>query len=302
MFGYVKVFRPELKMCEYEQYKAVYCALCRTLGKRYGLAARMTLSYDFTFLALFLMALQEDAPVSFEQGRCPFHPLKKRMLCVSNEVLDFAADVAVLLTYHKLCDTVKDERFFKRMVARGTKLLFHRDYKRAVSRRPAEAEAASAFMRAQDAVEASDSPCVDACAEPTAVFLQTLACHGGTDETVARFGYCLGRFIYLADAAQDLEDDLKSGSFNPYAVSESACAEEWIDEKKPYAAASLHASVAVCAECFEELTIHRFRGILANVIYQGLPFVIRRTCEGKQEESVYEESVCGARDFTECNG
>ena len=56
MFGYVKVFRPELKVCEYEQYKGVYCSLCQTLGKRYGFASRMTLSYDFTFLALLLMA------------------------------------------------------------------------------------------------------------------------------------------------------------------------------------------------------------------------------------------------------
>ncbi len=298
MFGYVKVFRPELKMGEYEQYKAVYCSLCRTLGKRYGLAARMTLSYDFTFLALFLMALSEnDNSVSFEQGRCPFHPLKKRMLCVSNDILDYAADVAVLLVYHKLSDTIKDERFWKRTGARLTRWLFKRDYKRAVKRCPAEAEAATAFMRAQEMVESSSAPCVDACAEPTATFLSVLACRtseGEQAEIASRFGYCLGRFIYLADAAQDLRDDLKNDSFNPYVVSVSdhACfTDDWIADRKRYAAESLHACVAVCAECFEELPIKRFRGILANVIYQGLPFVIKQICEGKQEESIYEKSV-----------
>lgn len=294
MFGYVKVFRPELKMGEYEQYKAVYCALCRTLGKRYGIAARMTLSYDFTFLALFLMALQEDSPVAFEQGRCPFHPLKKRMLCVSNDILDYAADVAVLLTYHKLSDTVADERFLKRTGARLLRCLFKRDYKRAVGRCPAEAEAATAFMLAQAAVEASESPCVDVCAEPTAVFLRVLACRDGENEDAARFGYCLGRFIYLADAAQDLQEDLKNSRFNPYAVSLSDPAdgtEEWLAERRCYAAESLHACVAVCAECFEQLPVKRFRGIIANVIYRGLPFVIKGICEGKQEETVYEESV-----------
>ncbi len=297
MFGYVKVFRPELKMGEYEQYKAVYCALCRTLGKRYGIAARMTLSYDFTFLALFLMALQDESPVAFEQGRCPFHPMKKRMLCVSNEYLDFAADVAVLLTYHKLSDTIEDERFFKRTGARLLRWLFSGDYKRAVKRRPVEAEAATAFMRAQAAVEASTAPCVDACADPTATFLSVLASHeseGERKEITARFGYCLGRFIYLADAAQDLQEDLKNDRFNPYALSKpepADCTEEWLTERGCYAAESLHACVAVCAECFEDLPIKRFRGIIANVIYRGLPFVIKRICEGKQEESVYEESV-----------
>lgn len=298
MFGYVKVFRPELKVCEYEQYKAVYCSLCQTLGKRYGLAARMTLSYDFTFLALFLMALKdEETCVSFEQGRCPFHPLKKRMLCASNDILDYAADVAVLLTYHKLSDTIQDERFFKRAGARVLKWLFQRDYKRAVKRCPAEAEAATAFMRAQAAVEASESPCVDACAEPTAAFLSVLASRGSEGEqaeTTARFGYCLGRFIYLADAAQDLKEDIQNDRFNPYALSgsdEDRRTDAWIAERKPYAAQSLHACVAVCAECFEELPVKRFRGILANVIYRGLPFVIGQICDGKQEETMYEESV-----------
>lgn len=298
MFGYVKVFKPQLKMCEYEQYKAVYCSLCRTLGKRYSLAARMTLSYDFTFLALFLMAMEDgEQAVSFEQGRCPFHPLKKRTLCVSNEILDYAADVAVLLTYHKLCDTVQDERFFKRLGARMLRWLFTHDYKKAMRRRPTEAQAAKAFMQAQQTIEESARPCVDACAEPTAAFLSVLAscgCEGETAHTASRFGYCLGRFIYLADAAQDLQDDLREGKFNPYVASsdqEELQEPEWIKQTKEYAAQTLHACVGVCAECFGDLPIRRFRGILENVIFRGLPFVIEQVCENKQEDVDDEKSV-----------
>ena len=44
MFGYVRVYQPELKMGEFEQYRGVYCSLCKSLGKRYGFFARMTLS------------------------------------------------------------------------------------------------------------------------------------------------------------------------------------------------------------------------------------------------------------------
>ncbi len=293
MFGYVKVFRPELIIGEYEQYKAVYCSLCHTLGKRYGLASRMTLSYDFTFLALFLMAL-EERDVSFEQGRCPFHPLKKRSFCSSNEILDYTADVAMLLVYHKLSDTVRDERFLKRLSAAVLKLLYKHDYTRAAKRRPQEAQAAIAYMLAQEAVESSASPCVDACAEPTAVFLSTIAssrCAGEQEEIIARFGYCLGRFIYLADAAEDLEDDVKNRRFNPYSLHGDAVYDnEWFIERKAYAAQTLHASVAVCAECFAQLHLHRFQGILSNVIYKGLPLVIRRLSK-KEEGDAYEESV-----------
>lgn len=52
MFGYVRIYKPELKMAEYEHYQGIYCSLCRQLGKRYGPLARLTLSYDFTFLAM----------------------------------------------------------------------------------------------------------------------------------------------------------------------------------------------------------------------------------------------------------
>ncbi len=296
MFGYVKIFKPDLKICEYDQYKAVYCSLCQTLGKRYGLASRMTLSYDFTFLALFLMALDEESVV-FCQGRCPFHPLKKRMLCTS-EHLEYAADVAMLLTYHKFSDTVKDERFFKRLAARVGRWILKRDYNRAVRRRPMEAQAAMAYMQAQAAIEAVETPSLDACAEPTASFLSVLAAHSAVDEnvkeTAARLGYCLGRFIYLADATEDLHSDLQNGRFNAFAASDpsmQSADDTALAAKREYAAASLHASVAVCAECYEELPIKRFDGILRNVIYKGMPFVIKRVSEGTQEEQQNEKSV-----------
>ncbi|MGN1118468.1 MAG: DUF5685 family protein, partial [Acutalibacteraceae bacterium] len=42
MIGYVRVYKPEMKIKHYEEYRAVYCSLCRILGKRYGLIARLT--------------------------------------------------------------------------------------------------------------------------------------------------------------------------------------------------------------------------------------------------------------------
>ncbi len=292
MFGYVKIFRPELKVREYDIYKAVYCSLCNTLGKRYGIAARMTLSYDFTFLALFLMALR-DEDIAFKQGRCPFHPLKKRPLCHCEEAiaLEYAADVAMLLVYHKLQDTIDDEHFLKRVSARFLRILYTRDYRLAVARRPKEAEAAKRYMQQQRAVESSQHSGVDAAAEPTASFLSKLAvgCLPNTEDTeiISRFAYCLGRFIYLADAADDAESDLKNGNFNPYNTTDARLS----SDQKEYAAQSLHACVAVCAEVYDDLPIKRFDGILRNVIFHGLPHVISTITTQKQEEIADEQSL-----------
>ena len=54
MFGYVMANRPELKIREYDRYRAYYCGLCRALKKEYGLLGRLTLNYDMTFLVMLL--------------------------------------------------------------------------------------------------------------------------------------------------------------------------------------------------------------------------------------------------------
>lgn len=49
MTGYIKAFKPELKIKDYELYRGVYCSECRVLGRLYTPIARMLLSYDSLF-------------------------------------------------------------------------------------------------------------------------------------------------------------------------------------------------------------------------------------------------------------
>ena len=60
MFGYVVANVDALKQEDRERYRAVYCGLCRALGKGYGQAGRLTLTYDMTFLILLLSALDRS--------------------------------------------------------------------------------------------------------------------------------------------------------------------------------------------------------------------------------------------------
>ena len=75
MFGYIIVHKPELKVREYETYKASYCGLCRSLKKRHGRIGQMTLSYDMTFLALLLIGLYEPETITGCE-RCIAHYAK----------------------------------------------------------------------------------------------------------------------------------------------------------------------------------------------------------------------------------
>ena len=46
MYGKVRINVPEIKVREYDEYKGIYCSLCKILGKRYGVLARALLTYD----------------------------------------------------------------------------------------------------------------------------------------------------------------------------------------------------------------------------------------------------------------
>lgn len=108
LFGYIKPFQPELKIAEFDTYKAVYCGLCKQLGRSFGPFSRLTLSYDFTFLAMAWHGLTEDEP-SWSRQRCFVNPLKKKACFFPCGGLSFAADAAMIMFYHKVRDNMADD-------------------------------------------------------------------------------------------------------------------------------------------------------------------------------------------------
>jgi len=289
MFGYVKVYQPELKMGEFEQYRGIYCALCQTLGKRYGFTAQMMLSYDITFLSVLHMALT-DTCTGFKKGRCPYNPLKKRTCCNHHGALDFCADVAVLLAYHKTIDTITDDRFFKRLAAKPLLPILRRNRRRAAQRLPKFNDLIEQEMVRQRELEQNGTVSVDLAAEPTAQILSALCAEASNDEkqkrVLSRFGYCLGRVVYLMDAADDLEDDLKTGSYNPIVLSAGL---DTIDKAKFRSAREtagwmLNASLAECKAAYELLTVRRFDGILRNILEWGIPNMQKLVLSGERKK------------------
>ncbi len=288
MFGYVRLHKPEIKMGEYEQYRGVYCTLCRRLGKRYGLPARMTLSYDMAFLALLYMALQNDDP-AFCPGRCSFNPAKKCPRCQHTAGTDLAADIGILLSYYKLRDTLADEGFWKRLSAYCLLPFARHDHRRAAARRPQADQWAATMMEAQQAVEKDHTPSVDRAAEPFARLLGQLAQSVSPDERqqpiLQRLGYCLGRWIYLLDAVEDLPKDIPAGRYNPYAAAREIPAGNTaaLQAVRQAAVPTLNACLAECISAYNLLDIRRFDGILRNILEQGMPRAQRQVLCGEEQ-------------------
>lgn len=283
MFGYVRLHKPAIRMGEYEQYQGIYCTLCRRIGRRYGLLMRLTLSYDMTFLALMQMAAQPDDP-GFCRGHCSFNPTKRCLRCQHTDAIDRAADIGVLLTYAKLQDTLHDEGFFGRLAAAVCLPVAALARRKAEKRQPQAWEQIAAMTAAQHAVEEERCASVDRAAEPFARLLAQLASAPAADErqrtVLDRFGYCLGRWVYLIDAVDDMADDLKKKSYNPYILSKNIQPGDDLAPHRAAALGSLNACLAECVAAYELMEIRRFDGIIRNILEWGMPAAERRVITG----------------------
>lgn len=273
-------------MAEYEHYQGIYCSLCKNLGKRYGFLARMTLSYDFTFLALFQMALNEQC-TGFKKGRCSYNPFKKRTCCCDSAQLDFAADAATILVYYKMKDNIADRGFFSSLPARLLSPFATHAKRKAAKRLPELDETIRRWMEKQAALENAETTSIDAAAEPTAEILssmmQTFARDPSEKLVLERFGYCLGRWIYLIDAVDDLREDLEQVNYNPYILSRGLVAgeDDTLEETRRYSLLTLNACLAECVCAYNLLSVRRFDGILRNILEQGMPAVQKQVLAKK---------------------
>ena len=288
MFGYVRPFKPELKICEYDTYKAVYCGLCRQLGHSFGPFARFTLSYDFTLLALISMSILPDKP-EFQRQRCFANPLKK---CMSSQPcfgLDFSADCAMIFLYYKIQDNLADSGFGGRLLAHLAQPFAAHARKKAMERHPAVETVVAEAMADQARLEKALCPSVDEASEPTARCLGAIFRMLDEDplqqRVLERMGYLLGRYVYLCDALDDIEDDLKTGSYNAFVLSAGLTPgdTEAIEACRKQAVGSLYLTTGELGKTYELLTLYRYQGILSNVMYLGLQNTIAQILNKKEK-------------------
>ena len=281
MFGYIRAYKPELKVKEYETYKAVYCSLCKRLGKNYGVLSRFTLSYDFTFLALLNMSLNGKVPC-YEKKRCAFNPAKKCVYCKEKADFEMPSAIAMIMLYYKLLDNIADEKGFKKLGAMMIKPLFKRAYKKAKQKYPDIEKCVNEFCVNQNALEKAECTEIDRAADPTALALGKIFEFCSSDESqkrvLNRLGYCVGRYIYLLDAACDFEKDIKQGSYNvlKYGYDGENIKDYAVNRIKP----QLYFCINEAAKAFELLDIKKYKSILGNVIYLGMEETfLKELCE-----------------------
>lgn len=273
MFGYVRPCPPELKCKEFDLYRATYCGLCRCLKQRYGFIAPMFLSYDFTFLALLLW----EEEVSFQpcSGRCHMKPWIKKAMCPNTPALEETADKSVILTYWKLRDGVADEHGGKKLASRCLEILLLPSYRKAAQLQPEFDASVQMHLKQLSQLEQENCPSIDRTADTFAGLLRDAGVRDAEKGRILeQILYHVGRWIYLADARDDLAEDQREGKYNPLVLRYGPCCDD--DALKDTMTHSLEMAAAA-------LQLGRFgcRGpILENILYLGLPLVQKAIFSG----------------------
>ena len=285
MFGYLRPVEPELKIKDFHYFRAYYCGLCRTMGKRLGHFSRLTLSYEATFLALLLSALtgEEEKIVS---GRCLLHPGRKRLFAADSPLLEYAADVNVLLVYYKLLDDWQNERSIKGLL--GT-AFFASAKQRAASKSEKVASRIAWELDCLLSLERACCPSADRAAEPFARIMKELFSVAEAPSELLSFSYELGRWLYLIDAFADLEIDLQAHII-PSAININGKGRrQGIQANlKPEVEFNLYYTLAQIQNYYSRLQLGT-QAVLDNIVKLGLAHTTEKVLAG--QEDVGDESL-----------
>lgn len=274
MFGYVTPCKMEMKIKDYEKFKAYYCGLCNSIKNDFGNLPRLTLNFDMTFLAVLLDSLSEDK-YNFIKFKCLIHPLKKRIMINNNKALDYAAFCNVTLAYYKLMDDVYDNKTIKSKV-------FSIFLKKYLSKPEVTCPDVINYTKEKllllNTLETNHKDMsID---ELSHVFADLIGFiisfyYKGTSfkEDLYWLGYNLGKWIYIIDAYDDLEKDIKSNSFN---VINSLLNTDNLDFEsfsiviKPRVDFILASCAEQCLKHLNNLPLIKNEAILRNILELGL--------------------------------
>lgn len=279
MYGYVRPVKSELRLREYEMFRAAYCGLCEALKNRCGFLARFLVNYDLTFMAMALSA----AEGCMQRRRCPAHPLRRRYCLCDSPALDTAAYYSVILAMWKIRDDIQDGSFLKSLVSRVEAALLKSAYRKAAAARPEFDRDVSRWLKQLADLEREKCDSLDKAADCFAQILAaaTAGCPEPKQRILRELFYHTGRCVYLLDAIDDLAEDWKNGGYNPliyrFDLSDGVLNEEQKQQLRSTLNLSQH-SMAAAMQLLEDTV---WKPILENVVCLGIPTAAEKVLSGQ---------------------
>lgn len=283
MFGYVMPLKAELKVREYDTFRAYYCGLCREIGKKSAIS-KLTLTYDMTFLALLLSSLYNEKETTQKQF-CPFK-MKRVMAITQSPYLEYAADMNIILSSRKLFDNYIDNKNYLYYIA--SKVIKSRSITDSAKDKIKKIDFHLNEIRKLEKAKCGNIDEVGHnFAEITAEIFSITDNKEG--KILRHLGYNLGKWIYTIDAYDDIIDDIKNKKYNPclYRYEYSGTdPQEFKNSIKDNIQFTLFKCLDEISKAFELLSFKKNKCIVENIIYLGLE---------RKTTNVLERSYCNEK-------
>ena len=261
MFGNLVAATKVLEEDELRRYRAVYCGLCRSLKRCFGQTARLTLNYDMAFLVLVLSSLYEPEEETGERS-CVRHPVEAQPYAMS-ELSDYAAHMNIAMAYLKCLDDWNDDRS---LLALSEAKTLRPGYAAVKKKYPRQCDAIEDALRELSRLEADKREDPDAAAASFGRMMREIFVYREDRwaEPLRHMADALGRFLYLLDAALDLEEDAARGRYNPFLSlrGDPGNEERFRD--------ILRMHLGECVYWFDRLPLVQDAGLLKNILCVGL--------------------------------
>lgn len=278
MFGYIQPDIPYLYFKDATLYKALYCGLCKSIGRSCGQTARFGLSYDMTFLSALLHNIK-NTDVTIEKQRCAANIFTRRPMALDDGITKTVACLNTLLTYYKLTDDILDEH-----KGRISRAFFKRGYKKAKALHPDAAEIVKARMAELFELEKAGCASLDMAADPFGLMIADLSdyCLGeSATEYTRKLFYGVGKWVYLIDALDDYDKDVKKKNYNPFVSAYKAPTKDEMLAKNREEVDFVFKSVfAENAECLKNIKFYFNTDLTDNIILRGMPASTRKVMCG----------------------
>jgi len=275
MYGYVVPNKPTLRASDFVLYRSFYCGICCCTGRLYGQLPRFTTNYDFAFLSALLHDYA-SADIVIEEHKCVLNPIKKKAVLQSNALLERLVAANIMLAYQKAQDGVIDGDGFKYRLSRR---MLKKAFNKAKAACPDIYAVIETGYRRQRDAEKKALPSIDRAADPFASLMRELTetiLGVKTDDNLNALCYNIGKFVYIADALDDIEDDVKRRRYNPFAAMYGVTKKNFEGRSAFIAAHAddlkfmLDAVTARAAQAFDGLKFSQSYSLLRNIVFDGL--------------------------------
>lgn len=284
MFGYVTPCKMELKIKDYEKFKAYYCGLCKSIKNNIGNLPRFSLNYDMTFLAVLLDSLSETKPKYIKQ-HCLVHPVKKKLVLIDNPALQYSAYFNTILSYYKLVDNFDDDNSIKSRLLSLSLKPYINNYPENIRLKK---EYVENKLNELNKIESSPKGRnIDEISHPFADLTgYILSSYLDVENTgLYWLGYNLGKWIYIIDAFDDLEKDIVQNKFNAIETALNINGlpfDKFKEEVQSRIDFILTTCAQQCLHLLNKLPLKKNEELLYNILQYGLlekmDKVFKRSC------------------------